>query len=104
MEHIPWTKAELDKLIPIARAKLDRMVEEAPFTLKPLDPMTVEECEEYFRRLMDLATERLLTPQECCIHGQLLAVYKMACRAELLKLKGRYYVISEKEMKGNIAL
>lgn len=97
-ERIPWTHEELQAMLPKVEAQLEQAEAEAKeegAILKPLPPMTVEECKEYFWRLMDSAAERPLTLDECGLHGQLLAQYEQAVMARFLGKKGRYYVISE---------
>lgn len=97
-ERIPWTHEELQAMLPRVEAQLEKAEEEAKAegaTLKPLPPLTEEECKQYFWRLMDSAADRPLTLDECGLHGQLLAQYEQAVMARCLGKKGRYYVISE---------
>ncbi len=93
----PYRREELDRLIP----RLDRQIAatEADWPdARPLPPMTILECLDYGRRLMDIAGERALTPEECFLHGQIPAVLVSAARAEALGYRGRYLVISEEDI------
>lgn len=67
--------------------------------VRPLSPMTVDEALDYLVRLIELASGRPLSERESILHGQLLACYEMAIRAEMLGKKGRYYVLSEDKIK-----
>lgn len=97
-ERIPWTHNELQSMIPKIEARLEEAEAEAKeegTTLKPLPPLTEQECLEYFWRLMDSASQRPLTLEECGLHGQLLSQFQQSVMARCLGKKGRYYVISE---------
>lgn len=93
-----WTQAELDVLIPKVEQRLAAMEEEWGQEVRGLGPMTPGECLDYLNRLLDHAVERPLTHQECFLHGQLMACYEMAVRAEMLGKKGRYFVVSEEQI------
>lgn len=86
--------------------KLEKSIEDIaagqPHEVRGLPPMTVEECENYFYGLMDLAAERPLTEAECFIHGQLMCCYRMAIKAEMLGKKGRYFVFSEEDIRNKL--
>ena len=101
----PWTFEELKALIPKIEAEMTRQEEEIGHEVKPLPPMTQDECMEMFVRLMDAAHARPLNKQECFLHGQLMSAYRQAVMAEMLgKDKNeRYIVVSEtqlSQMKG----
>ena len=95
--RMPWTQEELDAFLP----KLKKEIEQAEADyedVKPLPPMTVEECADYLLRLIDRAKTRTLNESECFFHGQLLSVFQQAVRAETLGKKGRFFVISEADI------
>lgn len=100
MSHrIPWTREQLNEMIP----KLDALLAEAEASqeeeVKPMPPMTYDECFDFLLRLMDAAGERPLTQRECFMHGQLLAVFEQQVIAKTLGFKqGRYYVIPEEKL------
>lgn len=96
---IPYTREELQSLIPQLKKKMDDIAAEQPHEVRPLPTMNIEECKDYFFRLMDIAAERPLTQAECFIHGQLLSCFQMAVKAEMLGKKGRYFVFGEDEIK-----
>ena len=99
--RVPWTRAELDELIPPARARIDAAMaaDEAEFgEIKPVGPMTHDECLDYFSRLLDVAQQRPLTGKECFLFGQLFQCFKQAVQAEMLGKKGRYYVVSAEQL------
>ena len=98
----PWTREEIDRLLPRLEESIARAEAEDP-DLRPLPPMTAEECLDLFRRFMDVAATRRLTLPECGLHGQLLAVFMHAVRAEMLGRTGRYIVISEDEIREQMA-
>lgn len=100
----PWTPEELDRLLP--KVVLDDMPTtaagleaEAPATARPLPPMTREEAQDLFWRLMNIAHERPLTTEECFLHGQLVHVYSQACYAFALGYKGRFFVLPEEVVR-----
>jgi len=97
--NIPWTREELQALIPKLKQEMADIEAEEPHEIRPLPPMTREEVMDYFYSLMDIAATRPLTSAECFIHGQLLCNYQHAVRAELLGKKGRYFVVSEDEIE-----
>jgi hypothetical protein len=94
-ERVAWTFAELDEVLPRLRAHLDAVEANQEEHVQPLPAMTVAECREYLNRVIDCASERVLSQRECFVFGMLLANYQMAVTAEVLGKKGRYYVISE---------
>jgi len=100
MDRVPWTHEQLQALIPKVEADLKRVEDEEGGDVKPVPPLTKDECLEYFWRLMDSAAQRALTKQEIFIHGQLLAQYEQSILAERLGKKGRYYVIPEDQIMG----
>lgn len=98
----PWTREELEYLIPQLEEKLvedEQSQREDQLhgqdEVKPLPPMTMDECKDYIWRMMDAAKERPLTSRECFIFGQLLQALQQCVMAEMLGKKGRYYVVSE---------
>jgi len=93
----PWTHEQIQELLPKLKAKIAEQEVEDP-NIRPLPPMTVEECKEYFFRLTNAAETRPLTGDECCIWGQLLSVFQQAVRAETLGKKGRYFCLSEADI------
>lgn len=68
--------------------------------LRPLPPMTRKESFEMILHCLSLAHKRELTDDECAIFAQLIAVFEQAVRAETLGYKGRYFVMSEDQIKG----
>lgn len=99
-KRVPWTHEELQVLIPKLEAKLKAVEDEEGGDVKPVPPLTKDECLDYFWRLMDSAAVRPLNKQEIFIHGQLLAQFEQAILAERLGKKGRYYVIPEDKIMG----
>ncbi len=97
--RIPWTREELELLIPRIESKLSAVEAEHP-NARPLSPMTVAEAEAFFNRLLDLAWSRPLTQEERFLHGQLVAVYRSAVIAETLGHRGRFFVIPESAIDG----
>lgn len=95
MTRLPWTREEIERLIPKVVRQMDDIDAAEPQRVEALPPMTIGECVEYFSRLLDAATERPLTRRECFLHGQLLCVYKHACLAEAMGKKGRFFVVHE---------
>ncbi len=89
----PWTHEELRQLIPKLKEKLDEMAAQETHEVRPMPPMTADEVREHMNALLDVATTRPLTTQECFMHGQLQCCFEMAIRAEMLGKKGRYFVI-----------
>jgi hypothetical protein len=112
MENIPrikpdklppeYTKEELKTLIPKVKKKIVERMEELSQDvpdIRPLPIMDEKECLQMFSDLMDLAAERPLTIEECFLHGQLIHVFRNAIRSETLKLEGKYWVVSEKDIR-----
>lgn len=105
MNRVPWTREDLEYLIPKIERELTETEEEqrklqlpGQEEVKPLPPMTSGECLEYFCRLMDSSVERPLTARERFLHDSLLAQFKQASVAEALGKKGRYYLIDEQDI------
>lgn len=94
----PWTHEELQALIPELEREIAQTEAEQKEEVRPLPPMTVEEATQFFYRLMDIAATRPLTQRECFMHGQLLACFQYAVRAETLGKKGRFFVLSEEQI------
>jgi len=97
----PWTFEELKAVAGPLREKID--VEGIACELenpdaRPLPPMTVEEAREMLICLVERGANRQLTRPEMFLHGQLLACFEMAVRAETLGKPGRYFVISEQQI------
>jgi hypothetical protein len=97
---LPWTRAELNQLLPKIEASIAEIAATQEEPVKGLPPLTSQECLDLFFRILDIAATRPLTQRECFIHGQLLAQYKGAIIAETLGKPGRYYVVSEEEVIG----
>src|SRR5262245_32400110 len=93
------TYEELRELIPVKkiRERVEKFEADHPGA-QGLAPMTRAEAVELLEDLFDLATQRALTDAEAVKAGQLLAIFEMASRAEMLELKGRYFVISERQV------
>lgn len=81
-QRIPWTRQELQALIPALERKLALAEAEQPEEVRPLPPMTSAECLDLLLRLVGTAATRPLTQRECFLHGQLLAQYQQATFAE----------------------
>ena len=77
--------------------RIDRTEAEHP-DVRPLPPMTLNEAKELLLAVAEAATARPLTDDEGFLHGQLVAAFGMAVRAETLGRPGRYYVISEEDI------
>lgn len=100
-DRTPWSHEELQEMIPAMKSQLDAEMSEVEAQepgIKPLPPLATEECLDYFCRLLDVASERPLTREECFIHGQLLSQYAQAVIAEKMGKKGRFYVVSEEDI------
>lgn len=95
--RLPWTHEQIDELIPRVKQHLADQEANDP-ELRPLPPMTVDECKEYFFRFVDIASTRPLDEKESGILGQLLSVFQFAVRAETLGKKGRFFIISEDDI------
>lgn len=105
MNRTPWTREDLEYLIPKVERQLAETEEEqrklqlpGQEEVKPLPPMTSEECLEYLSRLMDYAVERPLTARERFLHDSLLCQFQQASIAEALGKKGRFYLIDENNL------
>lgn len=97
----PWTREELNELIVNIEKAADKIEdEEAEFgnDIKPVPPLTKQEALDYLNSIIDIGSNRILTRQECFIHGQLLAQFEQSIIAEHLGKKGRYYVIPEEKV------
>lgn len=94
----PYTLQELKALLPRIKKSLEKEEAENP-DIKPLPPMTKDECLDCFSRLMDIAAQRPLTEGECFLHGQLLSVFESAIDAEGLGLEGRWFCVNESNLK-----
>ncbi len=99
----PWTREELDAVLPPLKQQLQEM-EDQEEQLRFILPMTLDESREFFLRFLVLAEERQLSRQECILFGQWLAVYESAIRADMLRKKGRYMVLSEDEIRDRTGL
>jgi len=97
MSRLPWTRAELEAILPRIERQIAETEEQWP-AVRPLPPMTPDECRAYLNRLMELAKLRPLTGYECFLHGQLQAAFEHAIRAETLGYRGRYFVLSEADI------
>lgn len=106
MTRKPWTHEELQAMIPVLESKLQKQEDLAATNgeeLKSIPPLTRDECLEYFFRLLDTASKRPLTLQECGLHGQLLAQFEQSAMALALGKSGRFYVISEERIMQMLA-
>jgi len=97
--RVPWTRQEIESLIPKIDRQLAEMEAGETEPVNPLPPMTPAECLELFSRLMDAAAKGPLSGRECFLHGQLLCIYRQACLAEAFGKKGRFYVVSEQQIQ-----
>jgi hypothetical protein len=97
MNH-PYSHEELTDLRRRLGTRIEEHERENP-NIRPLPPMTVEEAKEFILAFADAAATRVLTTDEVTLIGQGLAVYKMAVEAEMLKRKGRYFVLSEEDLE-----
>ena len=97
MKRIPWTHEELQAMIPKVAAELQEIESQQP-GIKPIPPLAKQECMEYLYGLLDIASRRALTKEECCLLCQLMAQFEQAILAERLGKKGRFYVIPEDEI------
>ena len=102
MNRIPWSREELNRLIPHVEKRLAEAEASQEEEVRPVGPLTHEEARDLLVRLADLALTRPLTLRECFMHGQLLAAYEQACYAKYLGLKGRFYVIPESKVQDMI--
>jgi hypothetical protein len=93
-----WTHEELDAMLRTTEARLEKVEAETP-NVRGLPPLAEEECFRYICSMLDLASERVLTLDECFLMGQLIAQYRMAVEARMLGRRGRYYVISEADLE-----
>ena len=94
----PWTHDELAILIP----KIKKTIESAELAdenVRPLPPMSVNECKDLFFKLLDIAKTRPLASSETFLCGQILSNLQMAVRAETLGRKGRFFVLSDDDIK-----
>lgn len=98
MPKLPWTREELDQLIPKIEAQISEIEDTRDGPVKPLPVMTLEECMRFFLRMLDVAKRRALSDDECFLMGQLLACYRMAVRADMLGKQGRFYVVAEDDI------
>jgi hypothetical protein len=98
-ERVPWTLAELQAMTPVIERRLQQVEAESGFVVKPLPPMTTQECLDHFGRLLDAAIARRLTDQERFVFEELLSVYRMAIRADVMGYKGRFFVLSEDDIR-----
>lgn len=90
----PWTHEELAAL----RRRLTKRLEDAEAEnpdLRPLPPMTEEECRETLLAFGD----QLPPDADSMLFGQLLAQYRQAIEARMLGRRGRYFVISEADLE-----
>lgn len=97
-----WTFEEIEAFIPKLKQELEETEAEFEGKVKGFPPMTKEEAKDYLLRLGNLAEERPLTKEEAFAHGQLLCVYEQSIRAEMLGKKGRYFCISEEQIKNMV--
>lgn len=99
---LPWTKDELSKMLPNVERTFEQTQKELEaegLNPRPLPPMTVDDCEDYFCRLLGIAEQRPLTRQESFLFGSLFSVYRQAVVAYTKGYKGAWFCISEDQMK-----
>jgi hypothetical protein len=103
MDRIPWTHEELQALIPACKEEMSQIEEEefadSGTRIKPLPPLTKNECLDYFWRLTKVAEQRPLTREETFVHSELVAQFEQAVLAERMGYKGRYYVVSQEQIE-----
>jgi hypothetical protein len=99
--RLPWTHEQIQQLVPKLEESLRQQEAENP-NIRPLPPMAFDECLDLFFRLIDTATNRALTLDEAGFMGQLLHAFQSAVRAETLGYKGRFMVITEKDVQRSI--
>jgi hypothetical protein len=95
------TFEEAQALIPKLARAVTAIEQDYP-NARALPPMTVDEAYELINRLVDHAAQRVLTRDECFLHGQLISVYRMAVIAETLGKKGRYFCLSEDDLANQL--
>ncbi len=97
--RVPWTRDEIEALIPKIEKSLHDAESGRGGNVKPMPPMTADECTDLMQRLLDSAATRPLSLDECFMFGQLLSCYRQAIQAEMLTGKnGRYFVMSENDI------
>lgn len=94
----PWSLEELQQLLPRVRATIEEMEADCP-GVRPVPPLAVEETLNLLLSLFGQAVERPLTNEESILGGQLLAQFQQAVTAETLGKRGRYYVLSEEQIR-----
>lgn len=102
MDQQPYTREEIDRMLPAFDGSEDPRLAEIQAEhpdARPLPPLSVQECQGYFYRLAELASRRPWTLRECFLHGQLLSVFQQAVRAETLGYTGRFFVLSEDDLR-----
>lgn len=102
----PYTLDQLREHLPELSNKLKKEIEEIEEEderIRPLPPMTTDECLELLFRLVEIAKIRTFDCFESTLFGQLLANYRMAVQAETLGKRGRYYVMSEEDIQKIVA-
>jgi len=94
-----WTHEELARM----KRRLENSIndyEADNANARPLPPLSEQESKERLLSMFDLATERPLTRDESGLAGQFLACFCQAVEARMLgRPKGRYFVISEADLK-----
>ena len=99
IQHMtPWTHAELRAIVPVMEAQLEASVSVLDYEVRPLPVMSHAEVRDTLLNMMNVAATRALTPQECFIHGQLLAQLETAVRAQMLGFNGRFLVMTEAQI------
>lgn len=93
----PWTHEEIQEFLPKLESELAQKESENP-NIKPLPPMTLDECKTYLFRFIGLASERPLSGDEAFFLGQLISVFQSSVRAETLEYKGRFFVLTEDDV------
>ena len=90
----PYSHQELADMNASLKAQIEQTEQEHP-EVRALPPMSEPEARELLMSWIATARHRQITEGEAFLMEQLLSAFGMACRAEVLGYKGRYYVISE---------
>lgn len=100
-QRTPYTLDELRVLAPTLQPLIEQKMREMErqYHVRPLPALTVDEAVEFILNFVNHATQRLLTPDESFLVGQLINQLTQAVRAEMLTNRpGRYYVISDEDI------
>jgi len=95
---LPWTHAELAELKRSMGKRLES-TEAERVNVRPLPPLSEQEAHDLLNSIIDRAFDRALDSDECFLHGQALACYRMAIEVRMLGREGRYFVLSEADIE-----